>query len=143
MAPDFWCKMMAVNSQNSTLKLIHNHIYQFTMMTCFRAIYEDIDVHHHKGAQSHSNCWGKFNSHTLHSTGFQCSCHCLHLWLTLCKGHLSLTIWWVKCYPSSYVTQIVMINDRFFVTMLAKNYKSWECRNWFMVKKILMLTADQ
>ena len=57
MAPDFCFKMMAVKSQNSTLKLIYNYdIYQFTMMTCFRAIYEDIDVHPHKGAQSHSNC---------------------------------------------------------------------------------------
>lgn len=30
-------------------------------LVCFRAIYEEIDVHQRKGAQSHSDCWGKVN----------------------------------------------------------------------------------
>lgn len=86
-----------------------------------------------------------FNPHTLHSTGFQCSCHCLHLWLALCKKSqsdslMSEVLPKFLCHSNCNVQW-----DRFFVTMLAKNYKSWECRNWFYGIKILMLTktADQ
>lgn len=45
--------LVQVESQNSVLKVICNH---FATMACFRAIYEEIDVHHCKGTQNHSDC---------------------------------------------------------------------------------------